>query len=159
MNGYRKLPNYDPDYCLSVAKLAALICSGILIVEVLILVFLEPSSCPIFTKYMPGKSGASLLTIVVMCTVAPTIWICYVVYAWQLFSKKIYESIIYKSNYKIFGLFGLDNGHRKLRTDEILSLDMNMFFCNLCIGWFLFCSIPLCVMITGYTDILRYVDR
>jgi hypothetical protein len=87
-----KLPHYDPDYCLKVAKWAASICVAFLIIELLVLFVVDPTNgrCPGWIIYAKNGSATSLWILVGFLTAAPTVWICYVCFSLELlFSKNV----------------------------------------------------------------------
>jgi len=163
-----KLPHYDPDYCLKVAKRAASVCVGILVIELLVLLFVAPSNdkCPGWTIHAENGSGMPAWILAGIFTGGPTVWICYVALRWeQKFSQKVYDGIAYTDNrsiYSIFPNFGFGSKipqepkSQELNFEQIFLLDANAMFLRVCIGWCLFCTLPLLMMITECTNATRY---
>ena len=161
-----KLPHYDPDYCLKVAKWAASVCVGILSVEllVLLLVFPENGKCPGWMIYADNGPVTSAWAIAGIFTGLPTIWICYVAARWkQKFSRLFYESIAFSDNRRAFPDFSFfrkskinaeqrEPDSQDLNFQQIFLLDANTLFLRVCIGWCLFCATPLLLMITNCTN-------
>jgi hypothetical protein len=104
-----KLPHYDPDYCLTIAKWTASVCVAVLVIEVLVLTIVDPSAarCPGWIIYATKQSAVSLWVLIDICTALPTIWICYVVFRWDHFSQKAYESIVSRRSSTFSRLVGL----------------------------------------------------
>jgi hypothetical protein len=167
-----KLPHYDPDYCVKIAKWAASVCVGILVIELLVLLFVAPSNdkCPGWTMYSE-KGSATPLPLWILAgifTGMPTIWICYVVLRWeQKFSQKMYDGIAYRDNRPRFPNFGIGSKSKlspqelkpdtqELNFEQIFLLDANAMFLRVSIGWCVFCAFPLMLMITKCTDVARY---
>jgi hypothetical protein len=164
-----KLPHYDPDYCLKVAKWAASICVGILVVELLVLLFVTPDTakCPGWTIYAKNGSPMPSWILAGIFTGGPTIWICYVVRHWeQTFSRKMYDGIAYRDNRPIFPNLGFGRNSRPgsggfeprdLNFEQIFLLNANTLFLRMCIMLCLFCACPLFWMITRCTNATRYL--
>jgi hypothetical protein len=78
MNGRPKLPHYDPDYCLKIAKWTASVCVAVLAIEMLVLMIVDPSAgrCPGWIINATKQSAVSLWVLIGICTALPTIWIC-----------------------------------------------------------------------------------
>jgi len=168
-----KLPHYDPDYCLKVARWAAFVCVGILVVELLVLLFVTPTNgkCPGWTIYAENGSAMPSWILAGIFTGGPTIWICYVVLRWeQKFSQKMYEGIAYTDNRSIRSIFPnfgfgsksklsaqeLTPESRELNFEQIFLLNANAVFLRVCIVWCVFCALPLLMMITECTNATRY---
>jgi len=158
-----KLPHYDPDYCGKVAKWAASICLGIVIIELLILLFVDPSNgqCPRWNIYHKNGAATSLWVVAGVLTAAPTICISYVALRWeQKFSREMYDSIAYKRrkfpNFG-FGVTSKPDNPQNLNFDQIFLLNANRLFLEVCIGWGLFCTAPLWMMLTNCINIPRYL--
>lgn len=151
-----KLPYYDPDYCLKVAKWTASICFGFLIVELLVLFVVDPSDgrCPGWTIYAKNGPVTPLWILVASLTAPLTIWICYVVFHWNYYSQKIYYSIAY-GRQKF--LFLTETDPQELNINHIFLLNFNRLFLEVCIAWCLFCTFPLWLMIAVCTNIPRYL--
>ncbi|HXL14367.1 MAG TPA: hypothetical protein VN941_10450 [Bradyrhizobium sp.] len=162
-----KLPHYDPDYCLKIATWAASICVGILAFELLVLLFVAPSDkCPGWAIYAENGSATSAWIFVGLFTGLPTIWICYVVLRWeQKFSQQMYDAIAYRDNRSIFPNLGFGTKPKpdrqqldpELNFEQIFLLNANALFLRVCIGWCLFCVVPLVLMIAKCTSAPRYL--
>jgi hypothetical protein len=162
MDDRPKLPNYDPDYCLKVARSAASVCVGITIVELLVLLFVDPHNgrCPGWTIYAQNGSATSFWVLAGMFTVLPAIWIGYVALRWkQKFSQKMYDAIAYRRPMFPHLRFGrksrLDS--RELNFEQIFLLDANRLFLRVNIGWCLFCTFPLWLMLYDCTAFPRFL--
>lgn len=150
-----KLPNFDPDYCLKVAKWTAAICLSWLLIELTILSFANPADghCPGWTIHARNGSGSPVWLLVLMFTAAPAFWICYIVFRWEKFSRIMYDSIL-----------GIDPPYSGLMLQIFRrfkpapdALDNNFLFVVVSIGWSLFCTVPLWLMLTNCTDLPRYL--
>jgi hypothetical protein len=157
-----KLPNYDPDYCLKVAKSAASVCVGITIVELLVLLFVDPGTgrCPGWTIYAQNGPATSLWALAGMFTVLPTIWIGYVVLRWeQKFSQKMYDATAYRR--PMFPHLGFGRKPKpdpqELNFEQIFLLDANRLFLRVNIGWCLFCTSPLWLLLWNCTTFPRFL--
>ena len=148
MGEHRYPPNYNPEYCLKVARWTAAGCIAVLFVEFLVLLIVEPSAsrCPGWIVESQ-ESSSSLWLVVGMVTGLPTFWICYVVLRWdQKFSPMIYDSILRPRS-----MFGLG---RTVEPGPLnLLLDFDRLFLHVCIGWGLFSAIPLGVMLFECTNL------
>ena len=168
-----KLPHYDPDHCLKIARWAASVCVGIFVIELLVLLFVDPSNgkCPGWTIYSENGSAMPAWLLAGIFSGVPTIWICYVVLRWeQKFSKKMYDGIAYtdsKSMRSIFPNFGFGSKYkvnaqelkpesRELNFEQIFLFNANATFLRMCILWCAFCALPLLLMITECTNAARY---
>jgi hypothetical protein len=69
-------------------------CVAVLVIEMLVLIIVDPSAgrCPGWIINATKQSALSLWVLIGICTALPTIWICYVVFRWDYFSQKLYES-------------------------------------------------------------------
>jgi hypothetical protein len=161
-----KLPHYDADYCLKIAAWVVSICVGILTFELLLLLFVIPSDkCPGWAIYAENGSATSAWIFAGLFTGLPTIWICYVALRWkQKFSQQVYDSIAYRNTRPIFPNLGFgtkpkpDHQERDLEPnfEQIFFLDANALFLRIGIGWCLFCTFPLVLMVTKCTSVLQY---
>lgn len=151
-----KLPHYDPDYCQRVARWAASICVGILIVEPIVLLFAVP-----FTSECRQNTGAMLFWFLIF-TAMPAGWICYVALRWeQKFSQEMYDSITYnRSRVPFWGYFSKKSKSdpQDLNYQMIFLLDSNQLFLRVSIWWCLICAMPLFVMLTSCTAFLQRLD-
>lgn len=168
-----KLPHYDPGYCLKIAKLAASVCIGILVIELLVLLFVTPTSgkCPAWTIYSENGDAMPSWILAGIFSGVPTIWICYVVLHWeQKFSQKMYDSIAYTDSRSIRSIFPhfsfgskskisaqeLNPESRELSFGQIFLLNANAMFLRVCIVLCVFCALPLLMMITECTKATRF---
>jgi hypothetical protein len=148
-----ELPNYDPDFCLKVTKWAVVSCVGWLTIELLILTLVDPSNSQCPGWFIGGKNGPiSLWVLVVMFTAIPTIWICYVVLRWERFSQQVYDSAA--ASYRPFMV-------RKSLYDRYtpgpVAFPFNLVFVVALVGWSLFCTGPLWMLLAGCTNLLGYL--
>jgi hypothetical protein len=158
-----KLPHYDPDYCLKIAKWTASACVAVLAIEVLVLMIVDPSAgrCPGWMIGATRQSPMSLWVLIGICTALPTIWICYVVFRWDHFSQKAYESIVGRRASIFSRLVGLqgksDAKVPDLNVENIFLINFDRLFLELNIGWCLFCTLPLWMMLADCTQFSRYL--
>jgi hypothetical protein len=157
-----KLPHYDPDYCLRVAKWEASVCVGILVIELVVLLFVAPSNgkCPGWTIYAENGSAMPSWILAGIFTGGPTIWICYIVLRWeQKFSEKIYDSIAYGHPEPPFSFFfAKQEPHPKeLNFQNIFLVNFNRLFLVINVGWCFFCALPLWMMLSTCTNLPRYL--
>jgi hypothetical protein len=162
MHEIPKLPNFDPDYCLKVAKWSALFCVSWLIVEVLILTFVDPSgsTCPGWR--LPDGPSTSLWTVVGMFTGAIAIWACVVVFRWDYFGQQMYDGITGTrppfsiSLHLLKKVFKPDPNYvediefwpkQYIHGGWIIG---NVFLC-------LFCASPFWIMLASCTNLPRYL--
>jgi hypothetical protein len=132
-----KLPFFDPDYCLKVARLSSAVCVALLLIELLLLAVLDPQSgnCSHWVIF-PGKpSETHIGLLVLLFTALPTAWICFVSVRWQRFSEKMIKGIL-------------------ARPDLIMN--HNKVFLVVCSGWALFCSIPLWMLVSNCTGVFGF---
>lgn len=136
------LPNYNPALCGKLVKGAACICVGLIIAELLVLLFVHPSDerCPGWIFHPHQRSAVSLWVLAGLFTVLPTIWICNVALRWdQHYARKMYDSIA-------------------AGPPEQLLIDANSLALMVMAGWCLFCAIPLFMMLGHCTAISAYLD-
>lgn len=135
MNERLKLPNFDPGFCLTAIKWAAASCVGWLAAALAILALVDPSGsqCPGWVIHAEKGNATSLWVLVGLFTALPTIWICFLVTIWEQISQKIYDSELRGSNPSCFP------GYQR---------DYNGMFAVISIGWSLFCTAPLWIMLT-----------
>jgi hypothetical protein len=165
-----KLPHYDADYGLKAAKWAASTCVGILLIELLVLLFVAPNAeCPGWAIYAENGRATPVWILAGIVTGGMTIEICYVVLSWkQEYSEKIHQSIAYRDERPRFPYFGF--GHRAksnpgeiqpdgrgLDFEQILFGDSNSELIIACTIWSLLCACPLLLMITMCTSVSRYL--
>src|ERR1700741_489609 len=98
MDECQRLPNYDPAFCLRVAKWGAATCLAWVTIAVCILAFVDPinSRCPGWTIYDKNGQASSLWLAVGLFTAVPTFWICFIVLRWKRFSQKVYDAAVGK---------------------------------------------------------------
>jgi hypothetical protein len=163
MNERPKLPHYDPDYCLTIAKWTASMCVAVLVIEVLVLIIVDPSAgrCPGWIINATKQSAVSLWVLIGICTALPTIWICYVVFRWDHFSQKLYESIAYRRSSTFSRLVSLrsksDAELPDLNFENIFLINFDRLFVRVSIVLWLFCTTPLWVMLANCTQFSRYL--
>jgi hypothetical protein len=138
MNEDFRLPFFDPDYCLKVARWSSVVCVGWLLIELILLGVLEPDprrcSKWIIHRNEPAEMHVGLL--ILMFTAAPAAWMCYVALRWRHFAEKMLNGIL-------------------ARPDLIM--DHNRLFLTVCTGWALFCAIPLGLMLRTCTSVFEYL--
>ena len=144
MNETQQLLDFDPDFCRRIAKRGAVICMSLLAIAVSLLVLFDPggSQCPGWTMYDKDGQGTSLWVIVGLFTALPALWICFVALRWKRISQLIYD--------------GAAGGYTRFLEskgclDEIkrptVTLPFNPLFVLIVMGWCLFCTIPLWMML------------
>jgi len=158
-----KLPHYDPDYCLKIARWTASVGVAVLVIEVLVLIIVDPSAgrCPGWIIHATKQSAMSLWVLIGICTALPTIWICYVVFRWDHFSQKLYDSIAGRRSSTLSRLVGLrgksDAEVPDLNVENIFLINFDRLFLEVSIGWCLFCTLPLWMMLANCTQFSRYL--
>jgi hypothetical protein len=141
------VPEFDPDYCFRIIRLAALACVLLVTIETLILALVDPgaSRCPGWTITLAGGAAISLGPATVFVCIPAAICLCVIVFRWRHFVSRVYGSIgrpIAPFTHSISASSGQSN------------LDVNRLFLVVTIGWCLFCSIPLWMMLFGCARIL-----
>jgi len=163
MNERSKLPHYDPDYCLTIAKWTACMCVAVLVIEMLVLIIVDPSAgrCPGWIINATKQSAVSLWVLIGICTALPTIWICYVVLRWEYYAQKLYDDIRYPRSPIFLRLFGRrsrsDSELPDLSFENILFLNFDVLFRDVSIGWCLFCTLPFWIMLGDCTDLPKLI--
>lgn len=157
-----KLPHYDPDYCLKIAKWAASVCVGILVVELLVLPFVAPSNgkCPGWTIYPEGGSVIPSWILAGILTGVPTIfWLYRVVLRWDQTSQEIYDSIAYGRPKPPFSfLYARQEPEpNELNFENIFLLNFNWLFLVICGLWCILCAAPLWIILPDCTNFLKYL--
>jgi hypothetical protein len=144
MNENQPLLDFDPDFCRGIAKWAAVICTTWLAIAVCILVLVDPtgSQCPAWTIYDKNGQATSLWLFVGLFTALPTIWICFIVLRWKGFSQ-----IIHGAGADSYKRFLASKGWYDQNKPASFTFPFNRAFVVAVVGWCLFCSIPLWVMI------------
>jgi hypothetical protein len=135
MNEDFRLPFFDPDYCLKVARWSSAVCIAWLLLELILLVVSpDKASCPNWTIH-PGKpSEVSAQFLVLLFTVLPGAWLSFNAIRKRRFSQRIYKSIL---------------------EHPELNLNYNHLLLVVCVGWALFCSWPLWFMLSNCTGFFR----
>lgn len=136
------LPNYDPEFCGKIVKGAASVCFGLVVAELLVLLFVHPSDdrCPGWIFHPNQRSAVSLWLLAGMFTALPTAWICNVALRWDdYYARKVYDSIA--------------NG-----PPGQLLMDANWLLLMVLAGWCLFCGIPLFLMSVQCTALSDYLS-
>ena len=148
------LPNYDPDFCLKVAKWGAATCVGWLTIALLILTLVDPSNsqCPGWIIHAKNGQATSLWLLMGMFTALPTIWICFVVLRWERFSQMIYDTAAGTYQPFMTPKFLYD----RYKPDPF-TFPHNRVFVAVNVGWSLFCTGPLWMMLTNCTNVPRYL--
>jgi hypothetical protein len=132
-------PNYNPDYCLKIARWTAAACLAVLGVELLVLVIVDPNATRCPGWIMGPKGSAHWLYMIGTVTGIPTLWVCFVVFQWDYFSDKV-DRRWPPSNWDTL--------------DDRYLMDVDMLWLYVCIGWFLFSTIPFWGMLAICTDAL-----
>ena len=140
------LPNFDPKFCLTAAIWSSTTCAIWLISELLILTLVDPNKgrCPGWTIHAENGQGQSLWFFVVMFTAFPTFWICFVVLRWQRFSQMVFDSAA--DDYQPFMTPKFIYDQYKPNP---ITFPHNAVFVAVCIGWSLFCTGPLWLMLAN----------
>lgn len=138
------VPEFDPDYCFRIIRLAALACVLLVIIETLILALVDPgaSRCPGWTITLAGGATISPGPATVFVCFPAAIFLCVVTFRWRHYVGRVYESI----GRPIAPLTRSTSAGRP-------NLDFNRLFLVVTIGWCLFCSIPLWMMLGGCAKI------
>jgi len=148
------LPNFDPDFCLKVAKWAAATCVVWLTIELLVLTLADPSNsrCPGWAIHAKNGEATSLWFLVGMFTALPTIWICFVLLRWKRFSQTVYDTAAGTYQPFMTPKFLYD----RYKPDPVI-FPHNLVFVVVCVGWSLFCTGPLWLMLANCTDLPAYL--
>jgi len=166
-----RLPHYDPEYCLKVAKWAAFVCVAILLVELFLLLLVSPSAkCPGWTMYAETGQATYVWILAAVVTGGATIGICYVVLRWkEKFSQDLYDSLAYRDDQPAFPYAGFGNRakfdpgkiepskQRELNLEGMLFFNANSMFVRVCIYWCLGGALPLFLMITKCTNVPNFL--
>lgn len=137
-----RLPNFSPEFCGKVLKGAACVCVGLIIAELLVLLFVHPSEeqCPGWIFHPHQRSAASLWVLAGMLTVLPTLGISHVALRWDdFYARKAYDSIAYG-------------------PPQQLLMDMDSLTLMVAAFWCLFCAIPLFLMLGQCTGLSHYLN-
>jgi hypothetical protein len=172
MDEHPKLPHYDPDYCLKIAKWAAYVCLGIMALELLALLFVAPNNgCPGWTIFSKDGSGIPAWILVSMLSGAPTMLIFHIVLRWdQKWSREFYDRFAYgddnpsiKSMFPNIGFaskptLSPDKEHesRELNFEKVLLEDANASFLLMSIAICVICILPLLLMVSECTYAGRF---
>lgn len=134
-------PRFDSNYCFKIAKISALVCIALVTIEALTLARVDPSGsrCPDWTIALSGGGAISLAAIMVICIPA-AIWPSIVAFRWRKFAQRVHDSIRRPPDPLTRSITGLS---------EPPKIDFNRLFLVVNIGWCLFCSIPLWLMLGG----------
>jgi hypothetical protein len=152
MDEHRYLPNYDPDFCLKVTKWGAVSCVAWLILTLLILGLVDPSGCPGWIIHSKNGQASSLRAFFGIFTALPTIWICFIVVRWKHFSQKVYDSAA--DSYQPFMMPKLL--YERFKPDPVI-FPYNRVFVVTIVGWSLFCTNSLWMMLGNCTNLFREV--
>jgi hypothetical protein len=137
MNENLRLPFFDPDYCLKVARWSSVVCVVWLLIELALLAVVDPEKggCSNWIIFPGGPSEINVwLLMFLLFTAAPGFWMCFIVVRWSRFSQKIYSSILERPD---------------------LNLHQNHLWLVVCTGWAMFCSLPLWFMLSNCTNLFR----
>ncbi len=142
-----ELPNFHPDCCEKVARIAAVANVFLLVVQVFILVAVSPTQC--LGWQIPNKLGSSSLWGIVAIAAFGVVISVYRALTWKKFvQRSIYgEGEEEPSRFPPIGpreainrLVGFDESLRKQVITDQLFLAVN-------VGWTLFCGFPLFLML------------
>jgi hypothetical protein len=136
MNSDLKLPFFDPHYCLKVARWSSAVCVAWLLIELLLIAVLNPrsGSCSNWVIFRGKPSETHIGFLVLLFSALPAAWICFVTARWRRFSEKMFNGILEHAD---------------------LIMDHNKVWLVVCSGWALFCSFPLCMMLSNCTGVSR----
>lgn len=134
MNEDFRLPGFDPDYCLKVARWSSVVCVGWLLIELILLAVLDLQGGTCSNWIIQ----TNIWLLILLFTVAPTAWLGFNVVRWRHFSQKTYNRILKYPEYSI-------------NHDNLLL--------GVCISWALFCSFPLWITLAGCTTLFRPSER
>lgn len=136
-----KLPNYDFDFCRKVVKGAVYVCFGLIVAELLVLLFVHPSDdqCPGWIFHRNQPSAASLWVLAAMFTVLPTLWIGNVALRWDHYDRRMYDDLV--------------NG-----PPQYLLMNINWLVPMVMAVWCLFCAIPFILMLGQCTALPHYLN-
>jgi hypothetical protein len=138
MNDDSQLHFFDPNRCLKTARWSLMSCVALLALEALVLAIVDPQrgSCSNWIIYQGKPSEAPVWLLMLLFTVVPTAWLCFIVLRWQKFCKRILDAMLDK-------------------PDQIVQV--NLLWIVVCVLWTLFCSIPLLVALSECTILARRI--
>lgn len=136
MNDDLKLPFFDPDFCQKVAQSASAACILWFLLELGVLAFVtpDPSRCAGWVIHQGEPSQTHVGLLIAMFTALPTAWICFNTFRWRRSAEKIYNAILAYPQYII---------------------NHNLLWLCVCVGWALFSSAPLWIMLSNCTSALQ----
>jgi hypothetical protein len=136
MNKDFRLPFFDPDYCLKVARCSSAVCAAWLIVELILLAVLnpDPARCANWTIHRGKSSETHVGLLILLFTAVPTAWICFIAIRWRRSSERIFNSILERPD---------------------LIINHNKLWLVVCSGWALFCFGPLWMMLSNCTTLFQ----
>jgi hypothetical protein len=149
----RRLPNYDPDFCLKVTKWGASICLGLSVAALCILTLVDStnSRCPGWTFHTKSGQAIWLWPVVGLLTGLPTIWICFIAFRWEYFSQKVYDEAADGDAPPWMS----KRLYARAKPDPVI-FPYNEVFVIITIGWCLACTIPLWMMLANCANLPRY---
>ena len=134
-------PSFNSNYCFRITQLTALASVALVALAILILASADPSGsrCPDWNIVLTNGATMSPGPVMLIC-VAAAIWPCIVAVHWRHFAQRISDQIEQSPPSSVVSLSGLS---------EQPKLDINRLYLVVSIGWCLFCSIPLWMMLGG----------
>ena len=95
MTGHPDLPNFDPDYCARVVRIAAAASVVLALITIAILLTVDPShgQCPGWRFPTKNSGAVSLWFVVTFFTAPAVIWICVIAVRWAWFTQKILDAV------------------------------------------------------------------
>jgi hypothetical protein len=151
MDENQRLPNYDPTFCLKVAKWRAATCLAWLIIEVCILALVDPtnSRCPGWAIYDKNAGQVTSPWLFVGIFAAyPTIVSCFIVLRWNRYSQRV--CMPQAGRYTPFLLPKVL--YDRYKPDPFTFLHTKVFVI-VTVGWCLFCTIPLWIMLINCSNL------
>jgi hypothetical protein len=142
------LPNFDPVFCGKVIKYAAVACTAVYVLEILILLTIDStgSRCPGW--YLPVESPTSLWLTIILITGPGVIAIVYNARHWD----RVAHRITHGEPEPTIGFpeTPYDKIKKRYETDEFRKqFQYNRTLLVVSIGWVFFCAAPLFLM-AGY---------
>jgi hypothetical protein len=136
-------PSFNSNYCFRITQLTALASVALVALAILILASADPSGsrCPDWNIVLTNGTTMSPGPVMLIC-VAAAIWPCIVAVHWRHFAQRISDQIEQSPHRLLLSLSGLS---------EQPKLDFNRLYLVVSIGWCLFCSMPLWMMLGGCT--------
>lgn len=148
-----RYPNFDPDFCNTVTRIAAVANAAILVVTLVLLSTIspDPARCPGWR--LPDAQSTSAWLVVAIFVGFPALWICFLALRPDCFARKVIESLENAERRASSSpLFGRMSGFHQL---PMHTFPLNWLLVVTMIGWTLFCCVPPLLILGECTQWLR----